>query len=59
MNCNMEILLIAWSRYGDIRFGLAMFYNNCFLYDNVVAFCAYDMLGMSGVTVWLIGLNKW
>ena len=37
--------------YGDVCFGLAMFYNSCLLYDSVVAFCAYDMLGMSGVTV--------
>ena len=29
------------------------FYNNCFLYDSVVAFCAYDVLDVSGVTVWL------
>jgi hypothetical protein len=59
MKCNMEILLIVWSRYGDVGFGLAMFYNSCLLYDSVVAFCAYDVLDVSGVTVWLTGLNKW
>jgi hypothetical protein len=59
MNCNKEILLIAWSKYGDVCFGLAMFYNGCLPYDIVVAFYAYDLLDMSGVTVWLSGLNKW
>jgi len=54
----MEILLIAWSKYRDVCFGLAMFYNSCLLYDSVVAFCSYDMLDVSGVAVWLIALNK-
>jgi len=40
---------------GDLKeyvcFGLAMFCNSCLLYDSVVAFCAYDMLDMSGVPV--------
>jgi len=58
MNCNMEILLIAWSRYGDYVLDW-LFYNNCLLYDSVVAFCAYDVLDVSGVTVWLTELNKW
>jgi len=35
-----------------------LFYNNCLLYDSVVALCAYDVLDVSGVTVLLIGLDK-
>jgi hypothetical protein len=58
MNFNIEILLITWSKYRDVCFKLAMFYNICLLYDNVVVFYAYGVLDVSGVTVWLVGLNK-
>ena len=30
---------------------MAMFFNNCLLYDNVVTFDAYDVLDVSRVTV--------
>ena len=53
-----KILLITWSKYKDVCFKLAMFYNICSLYDNVVTFYTYDVLDVSRVTVWLIGLNK-
>jgi hypothetical protein len=53
-----EILLITWSIYRDVCFKLAMFYNICLLYDNVVTFYTCDILDMSRVTVWLIGLIK-
>jgi hypothetical protein len=51
MNCNIEILLITWSKYRDVRFNLAVFYNICLLYDNVVIFYTYDVLDVSTVTV--------
>ena len=45
---SMETYVLDW-----------LFYNNCLLYDSVVALCAYDVLDVSGVTVLLIGLDKW
>ena len=51
MKCNIEILLITWSKYRDICFKLAMFYNNCLLYDNVVTFYTHDVIDMSTATV--------
>jgi hypothetical protein len=57
MNCNIEILLITWSKHRDVCFNLAMFYNIGLLYDNVVTFFTYDVLDVSRVTIWLIGLN--
>ena len=30
---------------------MAMFFNNCLLYDNVVTFYTYDVLDVSGLTV--------
>jgi hypothetical protein len=59
MNRNTEILLITWSKYRNVHFNLAMFYNICLFYDNVVTFYTYDMLDVSRVTVWLNGLNEW
>jgi len=56
-NCNIEIL-ISWSKYGDLCFKLAMFYNVCLFYDYVVTFRIHDVLDVSTDTVWLIGLNK-
>jgi len=32
-------------------FNVAMFYNICLLYDNVVIFYTYDVLDLSRVTV--------
>jgi hypothetical protein len=58
MNCNIEILLITWNKYTDVCFNLAMFYNICLFYDNVVIFYTYDIHNVSRVIVWLIGLNK-
>ena len=58
MNCNVQILLITWSKYRDVGFNLAMFCNICLLYDNVVTFYTYEVLDVSRVTVWLTGLNK-
>jgi len=51
MNCNIEIILITRSKYRDVWFNLALFYNISLLYDNVVKFCTYDVLDMSRVTV--------
>jgi hypothetical protein len=59
MNCNIEILSITWSKYRDKCFKLAIFYDICLFYDNVVTFYTYDILDVSRVTVWLIGLNKY
>jgi len=58
MNCNIEIILITRSKYRDVWFNLALFYNISLLYDNVVKFCTYDVLDMSRVTVWLFGSNN-
>ena len=58
MNFNIVVLLITWSKYGDLCFKLAMFYNICLLYANIVIFYTYDVLDMSRVTVWLSGLDK-
>jgi len=51
MNCNIEILLIPLSKYEDVCFNLAMFYNNCLLYGNSVTLYTYDILDMSTDTV--------
>jgi len=59
MNCNIELLLITWSKYRDVSFKLSMFYNNCLPYDNVVTFYTYDILDVSIDTAWLIGLNRY
>ena len=54
----IKILLITWSKYGDICLNLAMFCNIGLFYDNVVTFYTCDVLDMSRVTVWLTGLSK-
>jgi len=58
MNCNIAVLLITLIKYGDLCFKLAVFYNNCVLYDNVVTIYTYELLDISRVPVWLIELNK-
>jgi len=44
----IEILLITGSKYRDVCFKLAMFYNICLLYENVT-FYTYDVFDMSKV----------
>ena len=58
MNCNIDILSITWSEYRDMGFKLAIFYIICLLDDNVVTFYTHDMLDVSRVTVWMMGLNE-
>jgi len=58
MNYNKEILSVTWSKYRDVCFKWAIFYNICLLYNNVVTFYTYDIIDVSRVTVWLTGLNK-
>jgi hypothetical protein len=53
----IKILLITWSKHREVCFNLAVFCNISLLHDNVVTFYTYEVLGMSRVTVWLIGLN--
>jgi hypothetical protein len=48
---------IAWSKYRDVCFKLAPFYNICLLYENVAIYYTYDVFDMSRVTSWLIGLD--
>jgi len=51
MNCNIAVLLITLIKYGDLCFKLAVFYNNCVLYDNVVTIYTYELLDISRVPV--------
>jgi hypothetical protein len=51
MNCNIEILLMTGSKYRDVCFNLAMFYNIYLLYDNIVTFYTSDIPDVSKVTV--------
>ena len=51
MNYSIAVLLITLSKYGDLCFKLAVFYNNCLLYDNVVTFYTYELLDVSRVPV--------